>query len=448
VDNLKDLIFRSYDIRGVYRNDIDAETMERIGMAFGTYTKEDVVVVCGDVRITTPEIMKAFIKGAVSTGKIVINGGILPLGAGMFHAWKNNHNYAYITASHLPREWTGVKFFHGNGIGFMEKEGERIKELFGKGKFKSGKGEIRKESPQGMINEYIEYLISKVIPDKKLRVVIDCGNGASCFVAPKLFKVGGFNVQAIYGEPDGNFPKRSPDPMEDPLIDLRNSSKKADMGIAYDGDGDRMVIMDNKGNRLTPEQSSYIMLTELLKTEKGPIVANVEINRVIDDIASKFGREIIRLKVGHTFLMQGAKDHKASYGVERAAHYVIPSIVPFDDSMAVSFFMACVLSKLEKPLSELVDEIPKYPFERVNLECPDQKKTRVIDTLKAELSKEFKNINTLDGIRIDFPEGWVLIRQSNTAAIIRITMEAKSEKALEDLKERFVPMVREEITKR
>jgi phosphomannomutase len=447
VVDLKDLIFRSYDIRGVYMNDIDEETMERIGKAFGTYVKDDVVVVCGDVRTSTPEIKKAFIKGVVSTGKIVIDGGILPLGAGAFHAWKNNHTYAYITASHLPREWTGVKFFHGNGIGFMEEEGQKIKEIFGKGKFYAGKGEVRTETPQSMINEYIEYLISKVIPSKKLRVVLDCGNGASCFVAPRLFEKAGFDVQVLYGEPDGNFPKRSPDPMEDPLIDLKNSSKKADVGIAYDGDGDRMAVMDNKGNRVTPEQVSYIILTEILQTQKGPIIANVEVSRMIDDIAKMFGREVKRVKVGHSFLVQGANKHKASFGVETAAHYVIPSLVPFDDSMAVSFFMACVLSEREKSLSELVAEIPKTFFERINLECPDMKKTRVIDTLKSKLKKDFE-INTLDGIRVDLPEGWILIRQSNTGPIIRISMEAKSEKSLENLKERFVPMVRKEISKR
>ena len=442
---MKDLIFRSYDIRGVYRNDIDAETMERIGRAFGTYVKGKVVVVCGDVRTSTPEMMKAFMDGAVSTGKIVIDGGILPLGAGMYHAWKNNHTYAYITASHLPREWTGVKFFHGNGIGFMEEEGEKIKEIFGRGKFSSGKGEVRAESPDRIISEYIEYLLSKVIPDRKLSVVLDCGNGASCFVAPKLFEKAGFDVQVLYGEPDGNFPKRSPDPLEDPLIDLRNSTKKADIGIAYDGDGDRMVVMDDTGSRLTPEQASYIILNEILKTQKGPIIANVEVSRVIDDIARSFRREVKRVKVGHTFLMEGAMKHRASFGVETAAHYVIPSLVPFDDSMAVSFFMACVISKSKKNLSDMVSEIPRHSFERINLECPDMKKPKVIDNLKARLSKEFR-INTLDGIRIDLPEGWVLIRQSNTGPVIRITIEAGNREQLEELKQKFVPVVREEIS--
>jgi phosphomannomutase len=294
------------------------------------------------------------------------------------------------------------------------------------------------------IEEYKKYLLSKIKTKKKLKMVIDSGNGMAGMIAPDLFRKAGFAVDSIYENLDGNFPGRGPDPVESPMAELRKRVLKADMGIAYDGDGDRLVIFDDKGNRLTTEQVSCFIMSELLRKEKGPVIANVECTKVVDEAAKKFGRSVKRIKVGHTFLMDAVERTKASFGVELSGHFVIPSIVPFDDSLAVSLYAAAALSGRERALSEEIADIPVYPFERINLECPDQNKFEVVESLKKEAAK-YGKASFLDGIRVDMEYGWALIRASNTSPIIRLTVEGETEKDKEDIKRTFSGMLERAI---
>ena len=437
-------IFRSYDIRGVYRKDLTGEIVKGIGNALGNYLRADVVL-ARDCRLSSQKLRDAFIEGFLETGWNVTDAGELPLGAGMFYAWKNRTAFAYITGSHLSKEWNGIKSFHANGIGFIEGENIKVRDLYLNGPIVASRpGRILKTA-WDVIPEYRKYLISKIKAKKSLRVVLDCGNGMAGMIAPDLFKAAGFEVEVIFEKPDGNFPNRSPDPMEDPLAALRKKVLKADMGIAYDGDGDRMAIVDNKGKKLTPEQSSYFILTELLNKEKGPVIANVECTRAIDMVAKKFGRPVKRIKVGHTFLMDAVKNSKACFGVEVSGHYVIPSLVPFDDSLAVSLYAAGVLSGKARELSEEIKDVPAYPFERINLECQDRKKFEVVEKLKKEIGSKYGKPNLLDGIRVDMENGWALIRPSNTSPIIRLTVEGETEKDKESIKRTFSQILQKGI---
>ena len=284
---------------------------------------------------------------------------------------------------------------------------------------------------------------------KPIRVVIDAGNGAASCVADKLFMRAGFGVETVFNQVDGNFPNRSPDPMKDPLEELsRRTAAGGDMGIAYDGDGDRIGIVDERGKKLTPEQVAYIILSELLKSDKGDVVANVECTRIIDMVADRFGRKIIRIPVGHTFLKEAVQKHQASFGVEVSGHYIIRTILPFDDSMAVSLYMAAILSRSGKPLSELAKSVPVLPFERTAFDCRDEVKFGVIDSLKERLRQEYGKINDMDGVRVDFPDGWVLIRASNTGEKIRLTVESETRERLEEIKGKFSRILEDEIRKR
>ena len=433
-------IFRSYDVRGIYGKDIDENIMKRIGAAFSSMSTETIVV-ANDMRISSSSLKKAFIDGC---NKKIIDCGCVPLGVGMLHAM-GKHDYAYITASHMPKEWNGVKFFHKNGIGFGEKENKKIGQLFSTIRVK-GRPEVVQENVTKFIDNYRSYVRGKIKISKKIRVVLDCGNGMAGVVAKQLFSDSGFDVEAIYEKLDGTFPNRDPEPSEDELKELRKRSKNADMGIAYDGDGDRMLLVDNLGRKLTPEQSSYLVLLGAV-SEKGPIVANVECTRLIDDIAKKIGKKIIRVPVGHTFLMQAVSDNKACFGMEVSGHYTLPYMAPIDDSLMVSIYAAAVLSKQNKKLSEIIDMIKTYPFERVNLECSDEKKFIIINNLTQKFRRKYKNVTTMDGVRVDFPEGWVLIRASNTTPLIRLSVEAEDEKTLKTLKKKFSSTLKEEIMK-
>lgn len=439
-------IFRSYDVRGVYGKDLDEQVMERIGNAFSRFARN--AVVSRDMRMSSESLMEAFIEGFTEAGGSVEDAGLLPLGAAMFHAWSSKKDLAYITASHLPKEWNGIKLFHSSGLGFLENENRKIRNIVVKGKYaEKPKGRAVTENSKKIIHDYVSYLTRKIKAERKARIAMDFGNGAASLVGKELFRKCSFEVFSVNEELDGSFPNRDPEPQEDDLLELKKTIKnnKCDFGIAYDGDGDRMLFMDDKGRKLIAEQTSYLILSELLKKQKGPIVANIECTRLVDHIAEKFSRSVIRIPVGHTFLVSETKKNKACFGLETSGHYIVPFIFPFDDALAVSLYASCALSKNESTVSEIIDELPKYYFERISMECSDKKKFSVIERLRKKFKKQYKKVMAIDGVRVDFPYGWVLIRASNTSPMIRLTVEADSTSDLEKLKDKFLEMLQEEI---
>ncbi|MBI4170590.1 MAG: phosphomannomutase/phosphoglucomutase [Candidatus Aenigmarchaeota archaeon] len=449
-DSLKNVssIFRSYDIRGVVGQDLTPEIMHRIGQAFGSYIHQDIVL-GRDVRLHSQKLKEAFVKGFLSSGFSIEDAGMLPLGAGMYHAWQEKKTYAYITGSHLPKEWNGIKFFHANGIGFIDETNREIRDTFFKGKFIAGSGKCAVKNPKEIVADYKNFLLSKVRFHRATSVVLDCGNGCAGLIVPELFREAGLETRVVFGEIDGTFPNRLPDPQDFALAELKKNVVEGgfDLGIAYDGDGDRTALVDDKGSFTSPEETSYLILSELLKTQKGDIVANVECTKAIDLIAGKFGRKVIRVPVGHTFLMDAVHRHNAVFGVESAAHYCLPHFIPFDDATIVGLYAAYILSERGEKLSEFKKQVPKYPFARVSFECPDRIKFGIIKTIAGKAAKEFKNVNTMDGLRVDLENGWALLRASNTSPYIRLTVEGVTEKDKNDIQKMFLDYLKEEMEK-
>ena len=430
-------IFRSYDVRGIYNKDLNEEIMYRIGNTFAAKTKKNIVVGI-DVRTSSPALCNSFISGCIAAGKKVYFIGLVPLGAGMLYALQKKFDYAFITASHLPKEWNGVKFFHHDGIGYLQKENQSIKNVFLKGNLsrKSG-GKAIKENNKKTLSNYIDFF--KIKAKKKMKIILDPGNGCASLAARKMFEKADFDVISIYDYIDGNFPNRDPEPTSENLTTLKEMiiAEKADFGFAYDGDGDRFILVDNKARVSSPEQASYIILQDLLNEKKGPVVANIECTRLVDDIASRFSRKVIRVPVGHTFLVQTVLKEKACFGFEASGHFMMPSLIKTDDSLAVSLHLAVQLSKQYETVSDLLDKIPSYPFARINFECSDQNKFNVIENLKEELKEKHKGITSIDGIRIEFSYGWILIRASNTSPAIRLSIEAQNDYYLDKMKNEF-----------
>lgn len=437
-------IFRAYDVRGVYGKDLDEEVMEKIGNAFASlYVKEEAVVGM-DARNSGPSLREAFIAGVTRSGKKVRDVGLVPRGACLYWAWKLKLPSAYITASHLTPEWNGVKFGYEDGVEFFEDDNYRIRDFVtgGKSEISERAREARKEE----INEsYRKFILSRIRKcEKPLKVVVDCGNGTGGLAAPALFEGIGCSVNTLFGEPDGSFPNRPSEVDEESLSELRKRVKGADIGVAYDGDSDRMSLMDDKGRLLGPETASSLILQELAKTEKGPIIANVECLKLMDEIARKHGRSLYRIRVGNSFMVREVEKRKACFGVEKSGHFCIPSIIPMDDGIAASLFAASALSRTGKKLSEIVDSLPEYPFERVKVPCGDNIKFRVMENMKKRLSSEFGSVNTIDGVRVDFDYGWVLVRASNTEPAIRISVEAENRGRLSEIREKFSYILEEE----
>jgi phosphomannomutase len=444
--NINPLIFRAYDVRGVYGRDLTDELAEKIGSASVVFLGKKIAF-GRDSRLSSPALGDAFIKGATEAGTDVIDIGLVPRGMLMFWCWKKALPGAYITASHSPKEWNGVQFMYRNGQGFSEEGNMKIRDAVLEGRLKKSKnpGSVGKIDIK---EEYMKSLMEKIPkPSKKLKVLLDCGNGTAGIVAQEAFSRAGIEADVLFREPDGNFPNRESDITEDTLKKAASMAKNYDVVFAYDGDSDRLALIDSRGRLAEAEDVACLILSELMKKEKGPVVANVECSSVIDKMAARHKRGVERVRVGNTFMVQAMHDTGACFGVEKARHFVIPSIFPFDDAIAVSLFAAYAISKMGRPLSAFLDGMPKFEKSRTNIECPDDKKFGVIERVRETLSKEYGRINTMDGIRLDLDGGWVLVRASNTSPLIRVTVEAESRREHERMRDVFSGLVRREINK-
>jgi phosphomannomutase len=451
-------IFRAYDIRGIFNVDLYPETMLKIGSALGAYANErgeESVVVGNDIRTSSPLLAHALISGLLASGMHVTGVGTTSFGICAFSGWRLKKGIiAYVTASHLPPEWNGVKLYTGEGIGFSADENEEIRD-----RVLEGKGAAVSWTDVGTYDEadlrerYIEYIAGRFGFERagfKGKIVLDCGNGSMGLVALDIMNRLNLKTDALFLNPDPSFPNRPSEPTEASLGVLKEEvqRKQADFGVAFDGDGDRVALVDGKGRMLSAEQCGVIIARDLLEERKGTVLANVECSMLIERELEKLGGTIERIPVGHTFLTKEASARNAVLGIESSGHYVIPSIFPFDDAMIIPLKIAEIVVKTGKRLSELVDTLPIFPKERKNLHCDDKVKFEVMRVLAERLVREYgaDRINTLDGIRIDLKEaGWVLIRASNTSPYIRVTVEGATEELKDRLLNKFVTITEQAI---
>ncbi|MDY6777387.1 MAG: hypothetical protein SVU32_01865 [Candidatus Nanohaloarchaea archaeon] len=429
-------MFRAYDIRGNTESVLTPDVMRRIGKAYGSlldWLNKEEVVVGHDARNTSDGLSEAFIGGVEDTGRYVVDLRREPFGVVLFYAWRNDIESAYITASHLPKQWNGVKFYHPNGVGYTAEENEEVRDLFMNESFVEGDGTVEEMDVR---EEYLDFVRSQV-DGGDASVLLDCGNGVAGLTAPELFRKAGFDVTTLFEEPDGSFPNRESDITDESVSRLREEVADHDFGIAYDGDSDRCALVTREGRLLEADETAAIVLEEFLREREGTIIANVECSRMIEDVAERHGCTVERVRVGHTYLYKAVHDHDAIFGVEKAGHFAVPHVFPLDDAVAASLFFASQVDAMDRTLEEVVEDLPDYHSDRIAFECPDDRKFDVVNTLTEEFRKEYDQTTTIDGIRVDLEEGWVLIRASNTSPKIRLTLEAEDREAFERLRERF-----------
>ncbi len=425
-------IFRAYDIRGIYGKDLTEEIMTHIGEAAGTLCP-GTFTVGRDFREHGAKLEDAFILGLKKTGSTAVLLGPCPVSLCVFANWKMENNVtAYITASHLPAKWNGVKFFHEDGVGFFEDENKKLGEISSSKIFKTGTGTARKL--EGMDSEYANFIAEKIKPSR-ICVVSDFGNGAACLLVPKIIKKIGVKATFLFDWPDPKFSNRDPEPKPEALTALCDKvvSERADLGIAFDGDGDRAIFVDDTGKVIRTEQSAILFIRDIMKTQRGPVVANIECSDIIEDEVKKYGEKVFRVPVGHTFLVQETKKHKAVIGIEESGHICVPKFYWFDDAIINSMYMAEIVSKMGQKLSETVKELPSRLFKRIEIKCSDESKFGVINKVKEKAMETYRNLNTIDGVKIIFPDSWALIRASNTSPILRLSIEARDQKRLDEL---------------
>ncbi|RLJ09797.1 MAG: hypothetical protein DRP15_02365 [Candidatus Aenigmatarchaeota archaeon] len=449
-------VFRAYDIRGVYPEEINEDLMRKIGSAVGRFIFEnnfgDHVVLGRDFRYSSKSLSEAVKEGVISTGIDVVDCGVCSLGLALYTGWAGEKDFGekgltlYVTASHLPPEHNGLKLYTWEGIGLSEENIMRIHDIVKSGYF--GETTITGAKKRAdFLHSYTEFMKNH-FHVKPLRVAVDCGGGATITTAPIVFRSLGMNVVEIFCKPDPEFKSRPSDPLPENIDKLRETviEEKADFGVAFDGDGDRATIVDDKGNVLTPNKTGIILGQEILKEKPGKVIVNVECSLLVEKFLGPLSTGVKRIPVGHSYLTQECKDPDVRIGIEASGHFILPSYFYFDDALLVPLKMAEIISKGKK-LSELSEGIKEYLNQRFEFKCDDDIKFAVIKRLKDRFLKEFKDrkIDTIDGIRIDFDDSWVLIRVSNTSPKMRLTIEAKNRTDFEKLRRFFSSAIESEI---
>lgn len=446
-------IFRAYDIRGIYGKDLTEETAELVGKAFGTLVGiEKTIGVGRDVRLSGTSLKQKVIDGLISVGCNVIDFDMVT--TPMLSISVRNEKIdgaVMVTASHNPAEWNGFILIDKHGHFCSEGMGmEKIREIFVNGEFarSTGHGNVRKENA---LNGYQDLILGKVRIMKRLKVVVDPGNGSASLIAKRIFEKAGCEVISINDYPDGRFAARPPDVTEDALGALREKvlEVKADFGVGFDCDADRAAFIDEKG-RYVGSGNITIALFADYYLERNPgakIVFDVACSSAVEEfVRSKGGIPLVN-RVGHAFIINRMIEEKAIFGGEYSNHLYFSEIYGFDDAIFAGLKMAEIITTEDRKLSELVDEVPKYYSKVEEIACSDEIKFKVIESVKQRVSRDGYNILALDGVKVYSDEGSFLIRASNTTPMVKLIVEAKTEESLEKLFNLGKQIIQEEVIK-
>ncbi len=440
-------IFRKYDIRGIVETDFRPKVVRNLGRAFGTYVIRGggkKISLSGDIRLTTPRLMKNFSDGLVDTGIIVLDMGIIPTPTNYFSMFDLDIDGAVqITGSHNPPEFNGFKISYKKGA-FYGDQIQDLKDIIETKDFEKGIGEFKKID---IMNSYLNMLKMKIQIEKPIKVVIDCGNAAACLTAPKIFKKLGIYTKELFCNVDGNFPNHHPDPTEDKnLKDIITEVKQNnyDFGVAFDGDADRVVAVDEKGGIIRSDILMALFLPEIIN--KGDaIVYDVKCSQALEDMIIKYGGKPVMWKTGHSLIKDKMKELNVKFAGEMSGHiFFADDFYGFDDAIYVSLRLAQLISRTTRKLSDLVSEIPKYfSTPEMRLECKDDEEKFKISMMADEYFSANYNCSIIDGVRIKYDDGWALVRASNTQPVIVCRFEAKNIDRMQIIKKEVLDKLKE-----
>ena len=433
-------IFRAYDIRGVWGINIDVKLVENLGKAIGTLFKGNGTIAIGrDGRLTGEIIEKFLSKGIISTGCHVLKLGIIPTQVAYFSVpFLNLKGGVMITASHNPPDWNGFKLVKENGKFIFGDELLKIKEWTLNKQFikTSKKGSVSEYNK--ILEDYSDFVTKKINLKRKLKVVLDTGNGAAGVIARKVFEKAKCEVIMINEELDGNFTSRPSEPDEFSLETLSRKviEEKADFGAGFDGDGDRIMFVDDRG-RIISSGSLIIMLFSeyLLEKSKGEkIVYDVCSSSVVESFIREKGGLPIVSKVGHVFIKNMMAKENAIFGGEYSNHFYFREIFNFDDGIFTGLKMAELLSNSKVKFSQMIDSLPKLFYKSdLNFDVPDRIKFQIIEKMREDFRKAGRKILDLDGVKVFFDRGWIAWRASNTQPQIKVYVEAENEEKFNKL---------------
>ncbi len=433
-------IFREYDIRGRVGSDLTQDTVAKIARAYGTYLLEhgiDEAVVGHDNRLSSPGFRDIVVSSLASTGLSVVDIGtsVTPL----FYFARVLYGIdggIMVTGSHNPPEDNGFKLTMGYGTIHGEQI-QRIREIADAGEFKTGAGSIERRDPK---EAYMKDISERVqLGARNLKVVVDCGNGTASLFAPELLLRLGCEVVPLYCESDGRFPNHHPDPVKaENLLELSNTvlQEKADFGVSYDGDADRLGVVDDRGRIIWGDVLMALYWREILpKHPNTPVIVEVKCSQALVDEVTQLGGRPFFYKTGHSLIKAKMKETGAVFTGEMSGHmFFADEYYGFDDALYATARLCRILSNTCQSLSSMSDEIPSYvstPETRVK--CPDSRKFDVVRQVTEAFKKQYEVID-VDGARVLAHGGWGLIRASNTQPRLVLRCEARDEASLDNIK--------------
>ncbi len=431
-------VFKAYDIRGVYGKELTEDIVRRAGAAFGSYAGGGKVSLGRDTRTSGPSLEKAFLEGVLGTGCEVYSYGIIPIAVLSYITWADHLKAAaYISASHNPPEYNGVRFRTGDGYGMLYNETEIMK-FYNEGSFLSGSGRTIERQAEDAIDRYAKYVSEKLNINRNLKIVLDMGNGSACTMVP-LYKGLGFHPVVLNGEMNGAFSGRGPAPTEESLRAASDAvrSNKADYGVGFDPDADRGIVIDDKGRVIPPEKVAIILARRRYRPGD-LVISGFDCSMILERQLEPDGIKVKREKVGDVFVANTVKNSGAVLGVERSGHFFLPEFQYSDDPFVMSLALGEIIAEGRK-LSLLADEIPDYPYLQKSIRL-NEDPARVMLRLKDMLAN--MNPDTTDGLKITTDSYSVLIRPSNTEPLLRLYIETAGGD-LRDLADRYEQIIKD-----
>ena len=442
-------IFREYDIRGVFPDELNEQTIHLLGLALGTYYQENRagrISIGHDCRLSSPDISRWLVQGLLESGMDVVDIGMVPSPILYFSL----HNLDVdggieITGSHNPPEFNGIKICLGQASIYGQ-EIQKIREIIESGDFRHGQG---KEESADIIAHYADYLIENIHPGPvKRKVVVDAGNGAGSIIGCDIYRRMGFEVIPLFCEPDGRFPNHHPDPTIPENLQTMVSmvhDTSADLGIAFDGDADRIGVTNQEGDIIWGDQLMIIFARDLLSRHPGAkIIGEVKCSQALYDDIERHGGQAIMWKAGHSLIKNKMKEEGALLAGEMSGHlFFAERYLGYDDAIYAGARLLEILSHTERNLKELLADVPKMVnTPEIRIDCPDDKKFQVVAGLVDEFKKDYEVID-VDGARVLFEGGWGLIRASNTQPVLVLRFEAGDKNRLEEIRKIFDDKLKE-----
>jgi phosphomannomutase/phosphoglucomutase len=436
------MLFGTNGVRGKF-DLLDPELALKLAMAIGRYFGSGKVLVARDGRITGECLKHAVISGLESAGCEVVDLDYASAPTAEFMVKKlKADGLVIITASHNPPEWNALKVVDGKGVTISKERGEEIEKLMDNPAVEWEKVKLSTSYPNAT-KEHIEAIIKLMDADsirkRKPKIVLDCGNGMAALIAPQLFKELGCETILLNEKVDGKFPGRPSEPTEANVEELIKTVKKtkADGGIAWDGDGDRVIFIDEKGSFIVGDK--VLALCESLKLRKGNIlkavVTTVATSKVVEDVAAKYGCNTIYTKIGAPYLSEEMLRSDAVIGGEEVGGVIWPELSLAKEGFLTGAKMAEMLC--EKKLSEWVADIPEYFNEKTKIECDDEGKMKIVEEMTKYAKEKKLTVVSVDGVRINFPDSWVIVRASGTEHYVRVFAEAKTKQKAKKLMEEY-----------